>query len=249
MTKKIDNKVFISDFPFFSKEKLSLLKNIQEHLLEEKKLLVVYTPNAEQMVQTKQDPKFGTVLSRADILLADGKGLVWANNWLNFLGKTRKIKQRIAGVDLVKDLLSFSKKKRLSAILIGGRGYEPNKLPDNLDWIEGYQKIAQPTKAEESDLKQHLVKQKPRIVFVAFGAPFQEKWIDQHRSWFEEAGVKLVMAVGGSFDVITGKLKRAPAWMQALGLEWLFRLIQQPWRWKRQLRLFKFIWLVIRASF
>ena len=89
---------------------------------------------------------------------------------------------------------------------------------------------------------------KPSIILVAFGAPWQEQWVVNHREFLEKNKVKLVMVVGGAIDMLTGKVQRAPKFVQQLQLEWLFRLIQQPWRWKRQLRLIQFIGHVLKEK-
>jgi N-acetylglucosaminyldiphosphoundecaprenol N-acetyl-beta-D-mannosaminyltransferase len=83
------------------------------------------------------------------------------------------------------------------------------------------------------------------ILFVAFGAPKQEVWIDKN---LEKIPVKVAVGVGGAFDYISGKIPRAPGFMRNIGLEWLFRLVVQPWRIKRQLALFEFVWLVVKEK-
>ncbi len=246
--KKNDSRVFLSKYSFFSRQKQDLLRDLALHLDEGTEPMIICTPNAEQMVQAKDEPKLMKHLQAADILLPDGQGLVWANNLLSVLGKTQTIEERIAGIDLVQDLIDFSQDKNLEALLIGGHSYQPERLPANLTWVEGYQQIDQPQPSEEKDLKEFLLDKQPDIVFVAFGAPQQEAWVFEHLDWLKQAEVKIAMVVGGSFDVLTGKLKRAPDWMQQLGLEWLFRLLQQPWRWRRQLRLIEFTWMVFRSS-
>ncbi len=82
-------------------------------------------------------------------------------------------------------------------------------------------------------------------MFVAFGSPEQEKWIYQNRASLQ--GVTCI-GVGGAFDFIGGRVGRAPRLIQKIGLEWLFRLVKQPWRWKRQLRLVEFVWLVLKEK-
>ena len=84
------------------------------------------------------------------------------------------------------------------------------------------------------------------MVFVAFGAPWQEKWVIEHEELLNKSGVELVMVVGGSFDMLLGGLKRAPMWIRAIGMEWLFRLAQEPRRFKRQLKIFKFVGLATK---
>lgn len=123
-----------------------------------------------------------------------------------------------------------------------------NVLPTQLEhwyWHEGYQDISAPTTNEEKLLSKAIKELQPDIVFVAFGAPYQESWLMQHRQVLEQAGTKIGMVVGGSFDILLGRIKRAPRVVQKVGLEWLFRLIQQPHRFKRQLKLAEFIKLVL----
>ena len=82
----------------------------------------------------------------------------------------------------------------------------------------------------------------PDILFVAYGAPVQDKWIARN---LERLGVPVAMGVGGAFDFVSGRAKRAPRWLQRVGLEWLHRLLHEPWRWRRMLALPKFVWLVV----
>jgi N-acetylglucosaminyldiphosphoundecaprenol N-acetyl-beta-D-mannosaminyltransferase len=124
-------------------------------------------------------------------------------------------------------------------------GQQRDKL---LYWHEGFLNVSQPTEAEEEGLLKLIKRLKPQIVFVAFGAPHQEKWVIEHKRFFEESGVRLAMVVGGAFDMLLGKVQRAPKWMRLVGLEWLFRLSQEPWRWRRQLNLFVFIKMVFQEA-
>jgi exopolysaccharide biosynthesis WecB/TagA/CpsF family protein len=114
-------------------------------------------------------------------------------------------------------------------------------------WLEAYQDAAKPTTAEEALIEKVLQVIKPRYVFVAFGAPAQENWLVTHKQQLVKHHVRVAMAVGGSFDILTGILSRAPSLFLKLNLEWLYRLIQEPWRWKRQLQLVSFIKLVIQS--
>ncbi len=114
-------------------------------------------------------------------------------------------------------------------------------------WLEAYQNAAQPTEVEEALIEKVFQAVKPRYVFVAFGAPAQENWLVTHKQQLAKHHVRVAMAVGGSFDILTGILSRAPSLFLKLNLEWLYRLIQEPWRWKRQLQLVTFIKLVIQS--
>lgn len=111
-------------------------------------------------------------------------------------------------------------------------------------WLEGYADIHQVAEEEEKFVIQTIKTLKPSMVFVALGAPYQEQWILAHQELLAANQTRVALVVGGAFDIIVGKLTRAPHLIRLLGLEWLFRLIQEPHRWKRQLQLIAFIGLV-----
>ncbi len=160
-------------------------------------------------------------------------------------------------MDVATDLLRLADQNHWPVLLVGGRGYGqsdisaaqtlaiPNVNPA-IYWLAGYKRATQPTAAEEQLVSETLKKLKPKIVLVALGAPVQEEWALRHRQLLKNNGVKIVVVVGGAFDYVLGRVPRAPRWLRQLGWEWLFRLIQQPWRWQRQLRLIKFTWLILR---
>ncbi|PIR64389.1 MAG: glycosyltransferase [Candidatus Pacebacteria bacterium CG10_big_fil_rev_8_21_14_0_10_36_11] len=255
--KKTDETVLLLGRSLFSNDIDSLLNTIKQKIIRPKETLVVYTPNPEQIVLAQKDNKFSQVLNKGDILIPDGVGVVLASKILSLWHNKPAVKTRIAGVDLVKKLLGLAGENNWKVLLLGGKGYDKGlhhvwnsgiakETKLSLIWESGYEDISQPSKEEESDIQSLIKKTKPDVVFVAFGAPWQELWLDEHRELLSNSGVKLGMAVGGSFDMLFGKIKRAPLFMRAMGLEWLYRLIQEPWRWRRQLQLFVFMGLVLR---
>ena len=154
----------------------------------------------------------------------------------------KSLKERIHGVDLMENLCKEVSKQ---PITVGFLGAGPNVAVKTAECLrEKYSGLRVGLVAKEwsDDLKDAKVD----ILFVAFGSPKQEIWIAQN---LEKLPAKVVIGVGGSFDFISGKVRRAPKFVQNLGLEWLFRLIIQPWRIKRQLRLVKFLYLVLREKF
>jgi N-acetylglucosaminyldiphosphoundecaprenol N-acetyl-beta-D-mannosaminyltransferase len=242
-------------------ELLQYLDNLFDYHQSFKTQLIA-TPNPEQIVLAQHDQGFASHLKQMTWLLPDGVGLVWASAILEFFGKTiTEIEERIAGVDVVEHLLQqhvFQSKKH-RALIIGGRDYSVfdhsqvsanlknlKELQPNLFWMEGYQDKTDISPIEEQALVKTINRLQPSMVFVALGAPDQEKWLIKHRSLLENNQVKIAMAVGGSFDFLFAKVPRAPKLWQKIGLEWLWRLIKQPWRSKRQLRLFEFIYLLIK---
>jgi len=247
--KKIDGKDKILGLNLFGKSRQELLVTLVEHLKSGKKPLIIFTPNPEHVIQGQESPDFAQLLNQADILLPDGMGLVWASRFLAFKNPSAAavLTERIPGVDVVADLLRTTQKNHQKVLLLGGREYQ--SLPPQLEWETGYQDITHPTPAEEVKVKRILSHLKPTLVLVAYGAPWQEKWVIEHRQLLADNQVKMVMVVGGAFDFLLGKVSRAPQWLQDVGLEWAYRLYQEPWRWRRQLRLLKFVALTVKEFF
>lgn len=266
MTKKIDTTVQLFGLSLFSSSKEDLLNMMKTGVCKKYGMLTVATPNPEQVVQAHRNSTFKEHLQQFDLLLADGQGIVWASRVLN---SQQSITERIAGREVVAQLVSFASDNGKRILIIGGRGYDLSTLKTELlrakkqltvravsslssksetnaiYWTAAYVDVRNPLVKEELSLKQTLENVKPDIVFVAFGAPYQEAWIQQHQALLKEVGVELAMVVGGSFDYLTGKVPVVPPLFEKLGLEWLFRLITQPWRFTRQLRLVVFVWLVL----
>ena len=111
--------------------------------------------------------------------------------------------------------------------------------------IAGISDITSPKKEEEKDVLSIVADYKPQIIFAAFGSPWQEKWFWKHK---EKLKGIVCMGVGGGFDFASGKVQRAPKWVRAIGMEWLYRLMLQPWRIKRQLRLISYTTLLLRSK-
>jgi N-acetylglucosaminyldiphosphoundecaprenol N-acetyl-beta-D-mannosaminyltransferase len=245
--KKIDNRVNMFDLPLFSSDKEELLRLISTHLKKGQKPAYIFTPNPEQLVQASTDMTFKHMLQQADWLLPDGVGLVVASKLVALKTGQPALRERIPGVEVVSDLLQLADTNQYKVLLIGGRDYELAQLPPrNFLWTPGYLSVVSPTIEEEQAL-QHIVREfKPDIVFVAFGAPHQEHWIINHRALLEKNRVKIAMAVGGSFDYLTGQVTRAPQWLRSVGGEWAYRLLRQPWRAQRQTRLVTFVGMTLK---
>jgi len=251
----IDQSTFLLDFTLFSRTKIKLLTQLAKQLQTGTRPLVVCTPNPEQIVQSISNKGFGHNLRTADVLVPDGVGLVWASRLLSRRTQQLPLTERIAGSDLVSEILTSTVFSG-TALVVGGREYAGRTLQTAarkfvvgdapLFWTAGYDDIEKQSPAEEQELVELLKRLRPSIVFVAFGAPQQEEWIFKHKQLLDSVGVRLVMSVGGAFDMLLGLVPRAPIWMQNFGLEWLFRLVQQPWRWRRQLRLLQFIAVVTK---
>lgn len=200
----------------------------------------IVTPNPEIVVHAQKDKKFLKILNKADLSIPDGIGLVWASK---FLGQS--LKERVAGVDLAEKICEESAKNAFTIGFLGGRSDVAEKAAECQKKKYSGLKVVF---AKAGDFKKPLehLDQSIDILFVGYGFPKQEYWIE---NFLEKSNVKVAMAVGGTLDYFAQKARRAPKLIQALGLEWLWRLTMEPWRIKRQFRLLEFIFLVIKTKF
>ena len=203
----------------------------------------IVTLNAEMTMAARALPDLGAAIAAAQLVIPDGAGVVWA------LGRQGLRVRRSPGIDLARRLLEHGAAQGWRVALLGASPPVMERLRRRLaEEIPGLQPVfcAHGYQRPEAwpDLEQQLLDARPDLVLVALGVPRQETWI---------AGLAgrrsgLWMGVGGSFDVWAGVKKRAPAWMGALQIEWLYRLIQEPSRWRRMLALPAFAWAVLRQS-
>ena len=206
--------------------------------LSEDRFHRVYTPNSEIIMVGYKDPEFLEVLNRADLLTADGIGVVYASK---ILGKP--IKERAAGFDIAKELLGKISKSGHKLYLFGGKPGVAEEAKANIErdypgisivgTRNGYFKPD-----EVPEIIEEINNSGADVLFVCLGAPAQEKWIYANRASLPN--VKLFLALGGSLDGYAGNVKRAPKIFIKLGLEWFYRLLCEPWRFKRMLKLPKF---------
>lgn len=211
-----------------------VLKYIIAFPKNEKGKLVIVTPNPEILILARKDLAFRHLLNQAQIALPDGVGLIWAA-WI--LG--RPLQERIPGTDFLELLCKESIKEPISIGFFGGRKGVAKQASECL--MEKYPGLQIRYAVEESEIEK-LHKIPVDILFVGLGAPRQEMFIHENIS---KLPVRIAMGVGGAFDYFSGSIPRAPRLLRVVGLEWLFRLIRQPWRAKRQLALIKFICLVL----
>ena len=189
--------------------------------------------NAAKIVKIQSDRRLREVLVSSDMISPDGQSIVWASRFLK-----KPLTERVTGVDLMQKLLELSAKKGYKVFLFGAREEVIYELKEKLKrelpglnlvgWRNGYF-----SKDEEEGIVKEINQKKPDILFVGMSSPKKEYWMNKYQSALK---VPLCMGVGGSFDVLVGKIKRAPQWMQKLGLEWFHRFLQEPTRmWKRYL--------------
>lgn len=206
-------------------------------MLDENRPHWVFTPNSEIIMQAYKDEEFCKILNKADLLTADGIGVVYASRILK-----NPIAERAAGYDIACMLIEKIAKSGHTLFLFGGREGVAETAKSKLEQQYPDIRIVGTrngyfTPEEESSIVEQINAANPDILFVCLGAPAQEKWIARNS---DKMNVKVLMGVGGSLDVIAGTAERAPdAWCDK-GLEWLYRLIKQPSRFWRMLALPKF---------
>lgn len=191
--------------------------------------LQVVTLNPEMIMQGDQNPALGAVLKSSQLILPDGAGLVWA------LRKRGHTVQRLPGIEFSEAMLAWAAETSQPVALVGAAPEVLALAVQNLQIrFPGLNVIYQHhgffKPEEEAFIAESCAAVQPRLVLVALGVPRQELWIQRYRGLFSGA---VMIGVGGSLDVWSGKTLRAPAWMRRLNLEWLYRISSEPWRIKR----------------
>ena len=213
-------------------------------MLGQEGLHTVYTPNAEIIMQAVRDPELAALLNRADLLLPDGAGVVLGSRILG-----TPVKEKVSGIDVARGLFLRSAGIPARFFLFGGKPGVAEQAAHRLlaDYpglrIAGFRNgYFKPEDVPE--IIEEINRSGADILFVCLGAPRQEKWIEANR---EALRCKVALGLGGSLDIFAGTAKLAPEWMRRAGLEWLARLIREPFRWKRMLDLPRFVLLTLRV--
>lgn len=214
---------------------------IYPRLMNQEKTFVV-TANPEIVEYANEHQDYKDIIISADYITPDGVGIIMASKWLN-----QPLQERITGFDLMNELFRVSDEKALKVYLLGAEenvieaaALKVKELYPGVELVgynHGYIDI------KDDTLPKSIAELEPDIILTALGFPRQEKWVSRHYALFNKG---LFMGVGGSFDVLAGKVNRAPVFWQKMRLEWLYRLIQQPSRWKRMLALPRFVLKVRR---
>ena len=203
--------------------------------------------NAAKMVHMQKDKELYESVVNSDLINADGQAVVWASK---FLGQP--LPERVAGIDLMQNLVKLAHEKNYKVFFFGAKEEVVSEVVSHYTEIfspkiiagyrNGYFK-----KKEELSIAQKIAKSGADILFVAISSPTKEIFLNQYK---DIINTPFIMGVGGSFDVVSGKVKRAPEWMQNTGLEWFYRLLQEPGRmWKRYLYTNSmFLWLVFKEK-
>jgi len=244
------------DIPFTRMNFQATLRYLNQQLDTSKKTFVA-TPNPEMLLEAEKNHAFKYLLQNTNLNIADGIAIVWATHFLHQIANTsskikiitsfftslaqiifqpRKLKniipERVSGTDLMKAICLTSKENQRIFLLGAGSGVA-EKVKIKLGKQNPHLNIVGISASSPNDQEniETINKSKANILFIAYGAPKQEAWIS--KNFADLTHVKLAIGVGGAFDFLSESVKRAPLWMQKIGLEWLFRLIIQPKRIKR----------------
>ncbi len=227
----------------FSKVSMDETVNYLIEAIEGRQVTHVITANPIMIMSAVEDPNYSAMIRRADLIVPDGAGVVWAAKYVG-----QPVAERVTGFDLLHRLLQEGETRKWKAYLLGTSQEIIEAAAEKLQLqypqvkIVGYRNgFFGPDQDEE--VVEEIRAAAPDLLFVARGADTQEPWIVKYK---HKLGVPLIMGVGGSFDVVSGKLKRAPDIFQKLRLEWFYRLLQEPKRYKRMLVLPKFVVKVVR---
>lgn len=239
----MSDQLTILGIPIDRVDQAQALRIMQDYIDSGKPHYIV-TANAEIIYQASQDAIMRQVVCGADLVTADGSGVVWASKYIG-----QPLSERVTGIDLVHAICQTSQTAGWRIYILGAAPGIAQQAADKLcqqypacqivGVQHGYFKAE-----EEPRIVEQIRQAKPDVLLVAMGAPRQELWITKHQDALQ---IPVAMGIGGSLDVISGNLKRAPQWMQKLSLEWLYRLLIQPSRFKRVLALPKFV-LAVRKE-
>jgi len=216
-----------------------------EGFIRERSPHMVVTSDGSAIVRAQQDSEYRAIVRASDMVTADGRGLVWMARVLGL-----SVTDRVPGVDMMDRLCELAAERGYSVYLVGAL---PGVASDAARAMQGRYpglRVAGThhgyfSPEEEPGVVAAIAAARPDILFVAFGAPRQEKWIRRH---LDQLGAPVAIGVGGSFDVLAGRVPRAPAWMQQAGLEWLYRVLREPRRLRRLWALPRLVWITLRAA-
>lgn len=234
------------------------IQKIEEFIVSKKAHQIV-TPDTLAVLRARKDPEYQAILKSADLVTPDGAGILWAATTLNY-----PLPERVTGIDIIHNICRLAAEKGYSLYLLGSYPGVASEAALNLTKKYPGIKIAgthhgyfggggrdncgdakegnSGKNKDEEKIIDEIKEKRPDVLLVGMGVPKQEKWISKN---LDKLDVPVCMGVGGSFDVLSGRIPRAPLWMQRHGMEWIYRSIKQPNRAFRTLALFYFIWLVI----
>ena len=216
--------------------------------IQEKKQLQHVVVNVAKLVYMQKDKELYNSVVESDIINPDGQAVVWASKFLR-----QPLPERVSGIDVMQNLVELAFKKKYKIFFFGAKEEVVKSVVDkytslyNQDIIAGYRN-GYFGKNEEENIAKEIGQSGADILFVAISSPTKEIFLNKYK---DIISIPFIMGVGGSFDVVSGKVKRAPLWMQRYGLEWFYRFLQEPRRmWKRYLYTNSvFLYLVFKEKY
>lgn len=219
-----------------------MLGELTNRIIQKRKTFVV-TANPEIVMYAYENHNYKNILQSADYVVPDGTGIIFASKM-----KKTPLKERVTGFDLTMRLLQEANQNSWGVYVLGGKPEINKKAVENIGKQYPGLKLVGNQHGyfdwEDSTIVEKISSSKPDIVLVALGFPKQEQWTALNQSSFSKG---IFIGVGGTIDILAGEAKRAPAIWRKLNLEWLYRLLKQPARWKRMLALPKFVRRVIKS--
>lgn len=235
--------VEIMDISFFNGTMEEMVSILTKRVEKEEKTFIV-TANPEIVMYAKENADYKKVIQSADYVVADGVGILLAGKILN-----KPIVERLAGFDLMMELLSVADSNGLKVYLLGGKeeanAKAANAIKRDFPHVQLVGRHHGYFDWTDDAIQKEIQQLSPDFVFVALGYPKQEQWIKENLSAFSKG---LFIGVGGSVDVLAGEVKRAPEVWRKLRLEWFYRLVKQPSRWKRMLAIPKFVFEILKIK-
>jgi N-acetylglucosaminyldiphosphoundecaprenol N-acetyl-beta-D-mannosaminyltransferase len=204
---------------------------------------IVVTLGTEMAVYARRNPRFRDIVNSSALSLCDTVGIKYAARLHG-----ADVRERVAGIDIIDPLCAVLAERSVPIYLLGSKGDTARRAATGLQSRHPGLVVAGArdgyfAASEEGAISAAIAASGARVVFVGLGSPRQEIFLADH---LKETGCAVGIGVGGSFDVLAGNVERAPALWQRLNLEWLYRLVREPKRWRRQLALPRFVWLALR---
>jgi N-acetylglucosaminyldiphosphoundecaprenol N-acetyl-beta-D-mannosaminyltransferase len=206
----------------------------------------IVTVNPEFVMEARRNRAFRRVLAAADLATPDGFGIILAARW-----RGTPLRGRVTGIDLTERIAAEAARRGWSLFLLGAAPGVAERAAAALQRANPGLRIAgcyagSPRPADEPPIRERIIAARPDVLLVAYGHPAQDLWIARNQPLLR---VPVAIGVGGTFDELAGVVPRAPALVQRLGLKWLYRLIVQPWRWRRIMTAAPlFLWTVLREG-
>ena len=201
----------------------------------------IVTVNTEYLMTAQRDPEFADLLRHTALNVPDSVGVLWAARWLG-----HPLRERVTGSDGIYRVAELCAQRGFRLFLLGAAPGVAGRVAEILTALYHGLVVCgtyggSPSIQEEEAIARRVREARTDVLLVAYGQSSQETWIARNLA---QTGATVAIGVGGAFDFVAGTQRRAPSWMRHLCLEWLYRLIRQPWRWRRMLALPQAAWLV-----